>query len=374
MTQSAGMEDVVAAESAITWIDGRRGELRYRGYAIGELAEGKSFEEVAFLLWHGELPPESELSELTERLRAARLVCKPLMTYLSEVTSGGHPLDVLRYLVSADALRNPLTWNNSSEANDSKAVQFTAWFPVAIAALHRLRRGLEPVAPRADLDTAANFLYMLHGCKASPVEVDALNTSLILHADHELNASTFAARVTIATQSNLHAAIVSALGTLSGPRHGGASEHVIKMLDEIGSPDRVEDYVQRELTAKRRIMGYGHRVYRTTDPRSRHLRAMAVKMLQGTPHESWIAALDVLSEVMERRKGLFPNVDLYAALVNHGLGISPEFYTSVFALSRIVGWTAHSIEQLHGRMIRPVAAYVGPAPRSATPQTVVPVG
>lgn len=204
---------------------------------------------------------------------------------------------------------------------------------------------------------------MLHGTEPAGVAERALNTSLILHADHELNASTFAARVTIATRSNLHAALASALGTLSGPRHGGASEQVIHMLEEIGDRSRVENWVRDELAQKRRVMGFGHRVYKTTDPRSQHLRAMAGKMVAGTAHVEWSAILDRLAEVMERERRLYPNVDLFAAVVNHELGIEPAFYTSVFAIGRIVGWTAHSLEQLNGRLVRPVAEYVGPAPR-----------
>ncbi|MGI8968798.1 MAG: citrate/2-methylcitrate synthase [Chloroflexota bacterium] len=365
-TSVMGMEDIVAAQSAITWIDGRAGELRYRGYSVSELVENCSYESVAYLLWHGELPSETQLDSLRDPLRADRVARADLLGGISALPRTAHPLDVLRYLVSADALRNPLTWENSREANLRKAIEFTAWFPVATAAYHRVRAGKEPVAPRPDLDTAANFLYMLNGAEASATAVRTLDTSLILHADHELNASTFAARVTIATESNLHAAIASALGTLTGPRHGGASERVIRMLEEIGQPDRAEAYVRGELDAKRRIMGYGHRMYRTADPRSRYLRVMAEKMLAGTERENWTAILAALSTIMEREKNLYPNVDLYAAVVNHELGIDPAFYTAVFAVSRIAGWTAHAMEQFGGRMIRPAAEYIGPAPRSLT--------
>lgn len=354
-----GLEDVSAADSAISWIDGEAGELRYRGYPIGELAEGAGFEDVACLLWNGELPNRSEAETLRRDLRTRRMERPDVLELVAGVPLAGHPLDVIRFIVSSDALANPLTADNGPQANHEKSLQMTAWFPVAVAAYHRRRAGREPVAPRPDLDTAANFLYMLNGREAAPDVVQMLDTSLILHADHELNASTFAARVTIATQSNLHAAIASALGTLRGPRHGGASERVITMLEEIGSPGRTETWVRDRLARRERIMGFGHRVYRTVDPRSRHLRAMAERVLAGSEHSVWIAILDELADVMAREKNLYPNVDLYAAVVNRALDIDPDFYTSVFAMSRIVGWTAHAIEQLDGRMIRPTARYTG---------------
>lgn len=357
---SPGMEDVIAGESAITWIDGRHGELRYRGYPIGELAERCTFEQVAYLLWHGELPTPEELDRLRHTMRAEREHRAPgLFALLSSVPAGAHPLDVLRYAVSRDALDNPRTWDSSADSNFRKSVELASWFPVAVAALHRQRSGEKPVLPPSDLDTAAVFLCMLYGRPGSEDQVRTLDTSLVLHADHELNASTFAARVTIATQSNLHAAVASALGTLSGPRHGGASDRVIAMLESIGSPQRAEAWVSERLDRRERVMGFGHRVYRTADPRSHHLRSMAERLLRGTEHEPWIAILDVVAGVMATRRNLYPNVDLYAAIVNHELGLAPAFYSAIFAVSRITGWTSHAIEQLDGRMIRPVSEYVG---------------
>lgn len=359
-----GMEDVVAGQSAITWIDGRAGQLRYRGYPIGELARQCTFEQVAYLIWHGDLPSASQAKEMADRLSELRFRYSRLADVVTDLPAGGHPLDVLRYVVSRDALDNPLAWDNSERADFEKALELTAWFPIVVAAYHRRLANESPVGPRPGLDTAANFLFMLHGHAPSDVAARTLNRSLVLHADHELNASTFAARVTIATQSNLHAAVASALGTLTGPRHGGASERVIEMLEEIGDPANTDEYVRRELSEHRRVMGFGHRVYRTTDPRSRHLREMAEQMLEGTSHEQWIEILNGLETTMQRERNLYPNVDLYAAVVNHELGIDPRFYTSVFAISRVVGWTAHAIEQLDGRMIRPVAEYVGPGLRT----------
>jgi citrate synthase len=362
-TPLLGLEDVVAAESAITSIDGREGELRYRGYAIGDLADRCTFEEVAHLLWHGELPSEAQLKALRGSLQEQR--ARPdLVGVATEAPTSAHPLDALRLVLSWDAVRNPVTWDNGGDENLAKSIQLAAWFPTVIAALHRVRRGESPVEAPRDLDTAAAFLFMLRSRMPSEVQARTLDMSFVLHADHELNASTFAARVTIATQSNLHSAIASALGTLSGPRHGGASDRVISMLEEVGNPNRAEAYVAGELAARRRVMGFGHRVYRTTDPRSRHLRAMAEQLVAGTPRETWIEILDRLGEIMAREKGLYPNVDLFAAVVNQELGIDPVFYTSVFAISRIVGWTAHAMEQMGSRMIRPVAKYVGPGPRS----------
>lgn len=364
VTRRGGLEEVVAAESSITYVEGRSGELRYRGYSIGDLAQRCTFEEVAFLLWHGELPSSQELEDLRSSLRHERMKRLDLIELLRQAPPSAHPLDVLRYLVSWDALRHPAAWDNSSTANDRKAMEFAAWFPMAVAAYHRLRTGRDAVEPRPDLDTAAAFLFMLTGREPTGGPVRTLDASLVLHADHELNASTFAARVTIATQSNLHAAVSSALGTLAGPRHGGASDRVIQMLEEIGDSSRAEQYVRDELAAKRRIMGFGHRVYRTVDPRSRHLRNMAQELVAGTDRQEWIHILDRLSAIMQRDKNLYPNVDLYAAVVNHEFGIDPAFYTSIFAVSRIVGWTAHAIEQLQGRMIRPVANYTGSQSRA----------
>lgn len=360
----SGLRDVVAADSAITSIDGEGGALRYRGYPVQELAEGATFEEVAFLIWHGELPTADELSALRARLAAARRGAGWAAESLQAVPSNAHPLDVLRFLVADRSLQDPLAWDNRPEANTRKAEDLTAWFPVAVAALHRLRAGQQLIEPRPDLDGAANMLWMLHGREPDPLAVRTLDTSLVLHAEHELNASTFAARVTIATQSTVYAAVISALGALAGPRHGGASDRVIRMLEEIGAPTRAEAWAPEELSRHERIMGFGHPVYRTVDPRSRVLRAMAERLLAGTPREPWIAILVVLTEVMRRERNLYPNVDLWAAVVNHALGIAPDFYTSIFACSRIVGWTAHAIEQLDGRLIRPVARYQGPAPRA----------
>ncbi len=358
-----GLESVVAADSGITWIDGQRGELRYRGYPVGDLARSYSFEQIVLLLWRGELPSPDEAARFSDELDAARAQRADLVPVLQNVPASAHPLDVLRYVVSWDALIGTRTWDNSTESNRRKSTELVAWFPVVVAALHRLRTGKAPVTPQPHLDTAANFLYMLHGKPASDVAVRTMNTSLVLHADHELNASTFAARVTIATQSNLHAAIVSALGTLSGPRHGGASDRVIDMLHEIGDASRAEAYVDRLLGRHERVMGFGHRVYRVADPRSAALREMAAELLAGSEREHWLDILQSLSRVVENRLGLFPNVDLYASVVNYELGIAPSFYTSAFAVSRIAGWTAHAVEQLQGRMIRPVASYTGPDPR-----------
>lgn len=363
-TTPQGMEGVIAADSSITWIDGVHGELRYRGYPIQELAERCTFEDIVGLLWDGELPSPAQTEQLARDIRCIRVDRADLLSVLNAVPSHAHPLDVLRYVLSWDSIGNPLSWTGGPEANRRKAMEMVAWFPTVVAGYHRLRQGLTPIPPDPDLDTAANFLFMLHGRPASEVAVRTVNTSLVLHADHELNASTFAARVTIATQSNLHAAIASALGTLAGPRHGGASDRIITMLREIGEPANAEQYVHDQLARGLRIMGFGHRVYQTVDPRSRALREMAADLLAGTPHEPWIEILSRLSEIVERERGRYPNVDLYAALVNHELGLDPAFYTSIFAVSRIAGWTAHAIEQVDGRMIRPVARYVGPPPRS----------
>lgn len=365
-----GMEGVVAADSSITSIDGQRGELRYRGYSIEQLAASCTFEAVIGLLWDGELPTLDQRARLSRELRAIRNDRTDLLVALRLAPVDAHPLDVLRYVVSWDALINPRAWDTSNEARRRTSLEMVAWFPTVVAGYHRLRHGQDPIAPSPDLDTAANFLYMLTGREASDLAVRTFDTSLVLHADHEFNASTFAARVTAATQSNLYAAVCSALGTLAGPRHGGASDRIITMLRDIGDPSRAEAYVQEQLSRRQRIMGFGHRMYRTADPRSHALRVMAGQLLTGTPREPWLAILARLAEVVEREIGRYPNVDLYAALVNHELGVDPAFYTSVFAVSRISGWTAHAMEQLNGRMIRPIANYTGPAPRALAAEQV----
>lgn len=359
-----GMEGVVAADSSITSIDGERGELRYRGYSIEELAASCTFEDIVCLLWDGELPNSERREAISQELRTIRIARSDLLTTLRTAPVDAHPLDVLRYVVSWDALINPRAWDTSRVANERKSLEMVAWFPTVVAGYHRLRQGQDPVEPHPDLDTAANFLYMLAGREASDLAVRTFDTSLVLHADHEFNASTFAARVTVATQSNLHAAVCSALGTLAGPRHGGASDRIITMLRDIGEPSNAEAYVLDQLARRERIMGFGHRMYRTADPRSHALRTMASRLLAGTPREPWLDILASLSDVVARERGRYPNVDLYAALVNHELAVDPAFYTSVFAVSRIAGWTAHAMEQLDGRMIRPVANYTGPAPRT----------
>lgn len=371
MATTQGLRDVVAAQSAITSISGSAGELRYRGYPIEELAENCTFEQVAHLIWHGELPDSAQLKDLQNELRTLRESHFDLVDGLDSIPREAHPLDVLRYFVSRDALTNPSTHDNDETANFKKAAGFTAWFPVVVAGMHRIRHGQEPVRPARDVDTAEAFLTMLWGREPDEIAVKTLNTSLILHADHELNASTFAARVTIATQSNLHAAIASALGTLAGPLHGGASDRVIRMVEAIGTPDNAAEWVRDQFQARQRIMGFGHAVYRTTDPRAHILRRMAQQLLTGTEHQDWVAILDAVGEVVREEKNLYPNVDLFAAIVNHELGIEPAFYSSVFACSRIVGWTAHAIEQLGGRLIRPTAEYVGPEPRDMPAASVV---
>src|SRR5579884_247870 len=285
MATTQGLRDVVAAQSAITSINGTAGELRYRGYPIEELAENCTFERVAYLIWHGELPDAAQLADLQDELRRMRESHFELLDDLDSISENAHPLDVLRYFVSRDALSNPATHDNDEGANFRKAADFTAWFPIVVAGLHRTRHGQEPVRPGRAMDTAEAFLTMLWGREPDEIAVKTLNTSLILHADHELNASTFAARVTIATQSNLHAAVASALGTLAGPLHGGASDRVIRMVEAIGTPGRAHDWVHDQFRAHQRVMGFGHAVYRTTDPRARILRRMSQQLLTGTEHQ-----------------------------------------------------------------------------------------
>jgi citrate synthase len=364
--QRQGLEGVVALNSEISSIID--GMLSYRGISIDELAELTSFEEVVFLLWEGRLPVKSELTELRAQLDSHASVPKEILQHLKEYPSNAPSMDVLRTSVSLLSLFDPLANRNTMEANREKAIRLTAKLPTLITAFHRVRKGLSPVAPRAGLGFARNFLYMLTGEEPQEIAVQAFDKALILHADHELNASTFAARVTTATLSDMYSAITTALGTLKGPLHGGANERVMAMLEEIGSIDLVKPIILRKLDNKEKIMGFGHRVYKDGDPRAKHLRNMSyqLSMMNGDP--KWYQISERIEQLVLQTKGLKPNVDFYSASVYHYLGIPRELFTPIFAASRIAGWTAHVMEQLaDNRLIRPRAKYVGPTNRSVVP-------
>jgi citrate synthase len=362
---SPGLEGVIAGETAISTVTGG---LRYRGYPIGELTEQTSFEEVAYLLLHGDLPGAAALAEFQKRLVAARQLPEPLSAMLRSIPPATPPMDALRSSVSILAHFDPETADNGHAANVRKAERLLAQIPLAIAYQYRFSKGLPPVPPRPDLHHAANFLYMLRGTAPKPDDVKALDVSLILYAEHEFNASTFTARVIVSTLSDLHSAIVGAIGALKGALHGGANEKVMDLLQEIGDPGRAEDWLSDAFARKVRIMGFGHRVYKTGDVRARILKEYARRLAETTRNTKWEAIADIIEERMEREKNLLPNLDWPAGRLYHSMGLEVSLYTPIFVMSRVAGWSAHVIEQLdNNRLIRPRARYTGPDIRPAAP-------
>jgi citrate synthase len=365
---SAGLRGVVAGNSAISTVDGLEGRLIYRGYEIRDLAEHAAFEEVVYLLWHGDLPTRSQLRALNDELAAAAELPAGVMRVLEQCPAGARPMDVLRTGVSALGMWDEDAGDNSLEANRRKSVRLTARIPALIAAFHALRSGRRPEPPRPELGLAGSFLAMLAGRAPDEADRRIFDVSLTLHADHEFNASTFSARVTIATLADMYSAITSAVGTLSGPLHGGANEGVLRMLRAIGSVDRAEAWVHERLAAGEKIMGIGHAVYKTTDPRAAILKEMAGQLTRDTGRGQLFEMSTRIEALMLAEKGLHANVDFYSASVYDVLGIPVDLFTPVFAISRISGWTAHVMEQLaDNRLIRPRAEYVGPLDRVYVP-------
>jgi citrate synthase len=357
---NTGLEDVVVSTSELCFIDGDRGRLLYRGYDIHDLVAHASFEETVYLLWHGKLPRQSELDRFNKDLMAARRLSPRVTTLLKSLPRKADPMDVVRTGVSAMGLYDPETADPSREANLRKALRMQAQVPTLVAAWARIRKGKAPVAPNPRLGLAANFLYMLFGKKPTPLAAQAMNTALILHADHELNASTFAARVTAATLSDIYSGVVSGIGTLKGPLHGGANVGVIRMLLEIGEVDRAEAWIKSALAQKKRIMGFGHRVYHTEDPRATHLRRISEALGREAGELRWFEMSRIIERVVKEQKGLYPNVDFYSASTYYSMGIDPDLYTPIFVVSRVSGWTAHILEQqANNRLIRPRADYTG---------------
>lgn len=363
----AGLQGVVIAESSICSIDGQRGMLMYRGYDIHDLAAHSTFEEVVYLLWYGRLPKRKELEELQKDLAAHRALAPEILDLLKKLPPPQHPMETLRTLISALSLYDPEAEEMSEEANRHKAMRLTAQMGTLVAAFGRVRSGKEPVAPDPALSHAANFLYMLTGSAPHPEDARCFDVALILHADHSFNASTFAARVTASTLSDLHSAITSAMGTLKGPLHGGANERVMRMLLEIQTPDRAEPFVENLLAQKQKVMGFGHRVYHTEDPRATELRKMSEEIGKRAGNTKWFEISRRIEQLMIREKNINANVDFYSASAYYALGIPVELYTPVFATSRIAGWTAHVLEQYAAnKLIRPLAEYTGPAHLSYT--------
>lgn len=356
-----GLEDVIAGPSAICEVNGTEGRLIYRGYDIHDLASHSTFEETTYLLWHGRLPTRDQLTELEQQLQANRALPQGVVDLMRRFPPRSTPMDVLRTAVSALQLWDAEENDDTEQANHHKALRLTAQMPALVATWHRLRSGEEPISPKAGHNTAEALLYMLTGDDTDDVGERTLDVALILHADHELNASTFAARVTAATLSDVHSAITSAIGALIGPLHGGANEGVIHMLHQMGDSEQVEPYIKKELEAHRRIMGFGHRVYRTADPRATHLREMSRQLGERRGDLKFWEMSRKIEEAMMQEKHLYANVDFYSASTYHALGIPVDLFTPVFAVSRIAGWTAHVLEQYaNNRLIRPRAEYVGP--------------
>lgn len=365
---NTGLEGVVAAQTAICFIDGLQGRMLYRGHDIHDLAAHSNFEETACLLWHGNLPGPAQLSELGEQLCADRVLPEAALDLMRAIPRRTAPMDVLRSAVSFLSAYDPDAANHTREANQRKAVRLTAQFASVTAAWHRISKGNDPIAPNPDLGHAANFLYMLNGTVPDPEHAKAFDVALILHADHELNASTFAARVTAATLSDMHSAVTSAVGALKGPLHGGANKDVMDMLNEIGEISRAENYVREKLAARVKIPGFGHRVYKTEDPRATHLRRLSEELGRKAGDLKWYEMSRVIEQAMMDLKGIACNVDFYSGSVYAGMGIPAELFTPVFACSRISGWTAHLLEQYaDNRIIRPVGEYTGPTEAQYVP-------
>ena len=368
----AGLEDVVAATSSICYLDGDRGVLAYFGYDIHDLARGASFEEVCYLLWHGQLPNRSELGDLQSQLAADRPLAEPILRLMKQLPANDG-MDMLRTLTSALGQYDPLTGDNSPKANFRKAVRLTAQIASIVATYGRMKAGGGPIQPDPALGHAANFLYMLTGERPSALATRAFDIALVLHADHELNASTFAARVSAATLTDMYSAIVGAIGALKGPLHGGANADVMRLLIEIGedaSPEKVDEAIRSRLARKVKIPGFGHRVYRTEDPRATHLRRMSKELGEKAGNTRWFEMSKRIETLVTGEKKLYPNVDFYSASTYHTLGIDIDLYTPIFAVSRISGWTAHCLEQYaNNRLIRPRTDYIGPQ----HPQTLLPL-
>ena len=357
-----GLEGIVAAVSGICYIDGDRGILSYRGYDIHDLATHSTFEETTYLLWFGSLPTASQLEDFKRRLAAERQMDPAILTLLKQAPKSALPMDVLRTAVSALSFYDPEEKSNTEEANLNKSYRLTSQIAMIVAAYDRIRKGKDVVQPDRDLSHAGNFVWMLTGEKPSATAEKALDIALILHADHELNASTFAARVTAATLSDMHSAITSAVGALKGPLHGGANEAAMQMLKEIDRTgiDPVE-YVKGILAQKKKVPAFGHRVYHTEDPRATHLRRMSKDLGESSGQPKWFAMSRKIEEYIKAEKKLNANVDFYSASTYHVLGIDIDLFTPIFAVSRVSGWTAHVMEQLHdNRLIRPRADYQGP--------------
>jgi citrate synthase len=364
-----GLKGVYFDRSRVCFIDGRAGELLYRGYSIHDLAERSSFEETCYLLLHGELPSRDELARFDGELKAARILPAPLLEIIGTVRHA-HPMDVLRTAVSALAAFDPEVGDNSPEATLRKGIRLTSQVPMAIAAHEHIRNGRPPVPADPALGHAANFLWMLKGTAPGPDTARLMDVDMILHAEHGSNASAFTARVVAATEANLHAAMTAAIAALSGPAHGGAAENVMRMAQEIGTPDAAADYVKRKRANKEAVMGFGHRVYRAEDPRARHMRAGVEQLSKAMGEPKWYQILAALVDAMKpyARHGVNVNVDFYAGVVYFLNGIAEDLFVPIFAAGRVPGWTVQVLEQMENNiLIRPLTLYNGPESRAYVP-------
>lgn len=356
-----GLEGVVAATTRISDVIGDKGQLIYCGYDINELAGKVSYKEVVYLLWNNKLPNRRELDEFTRGLRAERELPGPVVDFLKTAPKNAPPMDVIRTAISMLGLYDvDLGKEATREINERRARSITAKIGVIAAYFHRARNGKSLPPVREDLTEAEHFLYLMCGEPQAKEASDTLDVAFVLHADHGMNASTFSARVTISTLTDFFSAITAAIGTLKGPLHGGANEGVIHMLEEIGDEKNVDAYIEKQLAEKKKIMGIGHRVYKTLDPRAPHLRAMAIKLSEKIGEPKWIRMSERIAELMKQKKNLNANVDFYSATVYHSLGIPTDLFTPVFAIARCAGWCAHVLEQLEdNRLYRPLSEYVG---------------
>lgn len=358
-----GLEGIIANSTRLSDVLGQEGVLIYSGYNINELAGKATYEEVVYLLFYGELPNQEELNAFSASLRAERDLPEGVVAFLKSAPKDANPMDVMRTATSMLGLYDTeVAGEDRDKADYRRAISITAKMGVIAAYYHRSRQGLDLPPVRKDLSEAAHFLYLLNGEVPSEDAAKTLDVAYVLHADHGMNASTFSARVTIATLSDIYSAITSAIGTLKGPLHGGANEGVIQMLLEIGSEDKVDAWVEEQLVQKKKIMGIGHRVYKVLDPRAPHLRAMAIQLCEQLGEGKWIRMSERIATIMKDRKGLNANVDFYSATVYYSLGIPTDMFTPIFAIARTSGWTAHVLEQLaDNRLYRPLSEYVGPA-------------
>src|ERR1700722_17706506 len=367
-TTAKGLEGVVAAKTRLSDVQGEAGRLIYCGYDIDELAGKVSFEEVIHLLHHDHLPNRKELQEYKERLASSRPLPAGVVKIIKTLPKDTPPMHAIRTAISALGCFDTSCDDSSMDAQRQKAIRLIARIPIITAYFHRARQGKSLLEPKPELGEAANFLYLMTGKKPTAEKEKTLDLCYVLHADHGMNASTFSARVTIATLSDMYSAITSAIGTLKGPLHGGANEGVIKMLIEIGSLEKVDDYVEECLAQKKKIMGIGHRVYKTLDPRAPTLKRMAQVLGSKLGENKWLKTSERIAEIMLKKKNLQANVDFYSATVYYSLGIPTDLFTPIFAIARTSGWTAHVLEQLaDNRLIRPQSIYVGPRDLKVVP-------